>query len=285
MNKVISSIVLFFCVCYFTQLHAQPSDKKNKEQSAIDSIIPVIEKELTKAKMDLDLNSSFKSSDNSDLKDKLDEIWYDLKARGYSERTGSEGNWRGAFVSMQAIIEKSIAITLKEKRITSAEGFIVAPRMPTPLMINKGTSFKTMDLNDPICFAQLRRMILEEYLNSGARLNAVYSFDAAKLLADQKSGLDVFNNVLKNFANNLKDLPLIKTSMNYFPLEKTGAIYYLNGNIEQAITIQSYQVGQINKSVKTENLWAIRFGNQARNRIQEMNGFFEINDASQLVRR
>ena len=276
---------LIFLILWSFVFAKDTSAANPQSQADIAILIPVIERELTKAKAELDLNKQSSASAIKELKGKLDEIWSDIKTQGYSEKVGIDRDWRGAFVSLQGIIEKSTAVALKESRIKSAEGFIITPRMPTPLMLASGKSFRELNVENPSDFAELRRMILEEYLATGARLNAVYSYNASTALADQQSGLAIYKSTLLAFAENLKDHPVIKSAMADFPADKTGAVYYLNNNSEQVITVQSYQLSQLDKSAKRQNKWAIRFGAEAKTRAEEINTFLEKNDANQLVRR
>jgi hypothetical protein len=256
-----------------------------KTHDGLNILSKIIDKELEKAILDLDKNTGSNKVTVEKLQHKLQEIWVEIKTQGYSQKHGLDPEWRGAFVCLQGIIEKSQAIALKTKRLKSAEGFIVTPRMPTPLMLASGKSFQNIVAGNPSDYAALRRMILEEYLASGARLNAVYSQDASSLLSDEKSGLAIYRSTLKTFAANLKDHPIIKIPMKEFPMEKAGAIYYLNNDAEQVISIQSYQLSQLQKSSKHKITWSIRFGSEAKSRAEEINKFLEDNGAPQLVRR
>ena len=280
----LKKFLILFCLSGI-MLAADTFASVPQSPTGIAALILVIDRELTKAKTELELNTQSKPEAITELKDKLDEIWFDLKKQGYAEKTGIDREWRAAFVSFQGIIEKSIAVALKEKRVNSVEGFIVTPRMPTPLMLARGKSFRQINVESPADFAELRRMILEEYLTSGARLNAVYSFNTSTALLDQQSGMAIYQSIVKAFPTNLKDHPVIKTEMSAFPADKTGAVYYLNNNSDQVITVQSFQLSQLDKSSISQNKWAIRFGAEAKPRAEEINVFLEKNGAASLVRR
>lgn len=280
---MIKHFINFLCIsCMLIGTHTAIAKALYEEGVAV--LLPIIEKELAAAKVELNSNKASKAAAITDLQSKMDNIWNDLKLHGYSEKTGIDSEWRGAFVSLQGIIEKSVAVALKEKKIQSAEGFIITPRMPTPLMLARGKSFKSLNLENPSDFAELRRMILEEYLSAGARLNAVYCYNAATALSNP-NGVEIYKNTLKTFSANLKDQPVIKSDMANFPADKTGAIYYLNNNSEQVIAIQSYQLSQLDKTATSQNKWAIRFGSHAKSRAEEINVFLEKNGAEALVRR
>jgi len=59
--------------------------------------------------------------------------------------------------------------------------------------------------------------------------------------------------------------------MESFPTDKSGAIYYIDNDPEQAITVQSYQLSQIDKTIKQTSTWAIKLGVLAKERVVEVN--------------
>jgi len=99
-----------------------------------------------------------------------------------------DSEWRPTFVSLQAIIEKSLIKALAEKLLTNVERFVSTPRMPTPLMLANGKTFSQLNTKNANDFAELRFLILKDYLEVGAILNAVYSNAASAVLSNQNPG-------------------------------------------------------------------------------------------------
>ena len=79
---------LIFLILWSFVFAKDTSAANPQSQADIAILIPVIERELTKAKAELDLNKQSSASAIKELKDKLDEIWSDIKTQGYSEKVG-----------------------------------------------------------------------------------------------------------------------------------------------------------------------------------------------------
>jgi len=232
----------------------------------------------------LDENSVSSKEDIAELKTKLNEVCTEIKNHGVSEKKGLDTEWRAAFVSLQGIIEKALTQSFLHKQVEKIEGFVITPRMPTPLMLSNGKTFKELNTKNANDFAELRLLILKDYLEAGGLLNAVYSNSAVAALQNQNSaGVAVYNSFLGKY-NTLKDHPVIKMEMENFPTDKTGAMYYINNDPEQAITVQSYQLSQLDKTIKQSSTWAIKMGGPAKERVVEINNFLAENGATNLIR-
>lgn len=288
LSETMRNIVKFALLATFTgilvtQICQATNAQSIQAQSGLAILSEMIDEEVISAKSELDKNTVSTKKEIQDLKDKVDSIWSEIKTKGYAERKGLDSEWRGAFVTLQAIIESSLAQALRASKITYSEAFIIAPRMPTPLMLVTGTPFSKIKTSEAMAFAELRHEILKDYFESGGKLNAVYSYDSVKILSDD-IGMKVYKDLVTKYPNNLKDSPLINISMVDFPKNKTTALYYINFDTAQAISIQSYQVTQLEHTSTNESSWAIRFGKSAQARVKEINTFFSENDANSLVR-
>lgn len=279
-------ISAFLTFPYFALSLIQTEEKATlaMHDSALVSLAKVIDVELENAVKQIEKNHISSKEDKSKLIADLNNIWSEIKGKGFFMKTGSDRELRSGIVGMQAIIEKSIAIALADKRLESAEAFIVAPRMASSLLIAKGKSFSQIDFSKQKAFAELRRMTLETYLSANGRLNTVYPLNALQELADQKQSLEIFHSTVKNFEKNLKDLPVLKMDTKAFPLEKAGAIYFLDNDAKNAIAIRSFQIAQVGFDKKAASTWEISFGASAAERVKEINKFFKDNDQAHLVR-
>ncbi len=247
-------------------------------------IMDIVDEEIPITFVELDKNEVSSKASILELKKKIRELWDELKSKDYVTREGSEAEWRAAFISLQAILEKAQAIALKNKQIDRSKGFILTPRMPSSLMIKDGKNFSQVNIKMPIAFAEVRRTILEEYMEVGAKLYAIYSSDAMAVLSSNKDHIEGVHNyqALKDrFQNNLMDCPLINIPMHEFPLDQTGAWYVLNDNLNAVIAIHSYQISQSPK-VEQKATWFISLGSSAQSRLRELNVFLKCHNAANL---
>jgi hypothetical protein len=183
----------------------------------------------------------------NEYKEKVFSIWDDIRKNSYSEKEGKDEEWRGPFLTIQAIIEESLAILYKNKQLNTVEGFIIAPMMPTPLILKPNNDkLKDIDITHEREFATLRNPILREFLRAGCKLNAVYSSDTTTALTPIQGMTEAFKNyrIYCDTFRNLLDYPILKVKVNNFPYEKTCALYYINNNPNLVITISSYQLFQ-----------------------------------------
>lgn len=244
-------------------------------------LMPVIETEFLIAKETLNKNTISHPTDIETLISKLDDIMYDINTYGLAERKGVDSEWRGAFIIIQAVIEKSLAQAITEKKLTSCQSYIVTPRMPSPFMLTATKTLDRINITNPIAFAELRRGVLEEYLQSGCKLHAVYSQDAYKLLANDP-GIKIYKTFLDKYKDQIIDKPVLTVGMKHFPSEKSGALYYLNNDRSQVIALSSTQLSQLNEYA--EILWSIRFGANATEHVKKIDDFLKENGAADLVK-
>lgn len=237
-----------------------------------------IEQEISSAKAELDKNTISQTADIKKLQEGLDSIWRNIKEKNYAENNGTDAELRPSYVVMQGIIEREQARALEKGAIKSAEGFIITPRMPTPLMLDSGKNLGEVNLADPQAFALYRNPILNEFLQAGGILNAIYSHDAKTALSNHETGLANYATHLTKYKN-LKDNPIIKSDMAKFPAELTGAMYLVD---DQPITVESKQITQIDNS-KAQS-WAIRFGKAAEPRASILNKFLKENNYTGMVK-
>lgn len=236
-------------------------------------LYPLIEQELAQAKSDFDKNTISSQEEIGSLKNGLDAIWLNIRKEGISKNSGMDKNLRGVYITMQGIIESAITRALERHMLENAIIHIITPRMPTPLMLKKGSALDDIDLKDPQSFAKYRNPILINFLKAGGVINAFYSHDAQYAFSEQAE--------LKNYAfycneySNLFDQPCIKIEHSKFPVEMTGAIYIVDGS---TITIEARQVTQIDNV--NQQFWAIKFGKHAELRKNKvgtfLNTFFRI---------
>lgn len=255
------SIILIFAGFMLSQLEASVS--------LPESLYPLIDQELARAKVDLDNNTISSAEEINNLKAGLDEIWSNIKNKGYSEATGTDSSLRPAYVTMQGIIESTITKGLVQNKIGDAIAYIITPRMPTPLILKSGSSLSAINFKDPIGFAMYRNPILLEFLKAGGIINAYYSHDAKSVLAAQSLDLDHYNSYCDNY-DNLIDRPVINIATSKFPVEVTGAVYMVDGF---SITIEARQVTQIDD--ENRQSWAIKFGKDAELRKNEIAKFLQ----------
>lgn len=248
------------------------------QADGIDTLLPIIEKNLKAAQSELEKNTVSDKQNIGSLTSNLENIFKDLQSNGISERSGIDSELRPAYVTMQGIIELSLAEALSQGLIKKIDAYIVTPRMPTPLMLNNGKGLSEINISDPASFALYRNIILNTFLSAGGNLHAVYSSDAKMLLQDQAEGLDIYAAYCSKYPQSLHDHPVITIAMKDFPADMTGAVYYLDDTL---ITIESKQVTQIDNT--TPQNWVIRFGDKAKDRAAQVNAFLKENGAQSLV--
>ena len=191
---------------------------------------------------------------------------------------GNDAEERPPYVVMQGLIESALTKALISGSIKNIKMFIIAPRMPTPLMLQETKSLSEIDFTQPQDLSKYRNPILIKFLQAGGTLNAIYAHDAKGVLAEtQAEAIETYNSFCENYAN-LLDLPEIEINIQDFPVAMTGALYNLDG---EYIVIESKQVAQIDNAL--QQTWAIRFGAQAIDRVNEMKMFLSNHSAVQIV--
>jgi hypothetical protein len=248
----------------------------------------VINTELSKAKDELDQNPHLSAEEKQTLKNDWDEIWRHLQANNEFQKVGLEKDLRPAFVGFQAIIERAVTSALLNQLITNSNIYIIAPRMPTPLLIKtQDKDFSELKLSEKTAFAAIRRGgLLDLLANTNTKLYAVYCLKANEEGLNE-SELEQYNDALGKFPNNLEDMPTLKLTKDEFPIEKSGAIYNLDeGSI--MIAINAYQLHNLESNEphpQKDVAWSIQINNKAVDRVDEIQEFLNINSSQNIVLR
>lgn len=253
-------IVLFMAGLMFSQAEAAVN--------LPEVLYPLIEQELSRAKLDLDVNTVSSVAEIQSLKTDLDQIWVNIKNKGFSESNATDTDLRAAYVTMQGVIELAITKALEKGTIQDAVVYIITPRMPTPLMLQGGSGLSEINLKDPHGFAKYRNPILVRFLRAGGVVNAFYSHDAKTVLLDQVLGLEYYASYCNDYSNLIDNV--IGINFKEFPAEMTGAVYLIDGLL---ITIESRQLMQIDNT--SQQSWAIKFGKHAELRKNNVDKFLE----------
>lgn len=232
-------------------------------------LYPLIEEELAHAKSALVKNKVSSEDEIKNLKDNLDAIWLNISNHGISENIGIDKDLRGSYITMQGIIESAITRALESHIVGNVIIHIITPRMPTPLVLKTGSTLDKIDLKDPQSFAKYRNPILINFLKAGGAINAFYSHNAQLALSERTAELNNYASYCNKYIN-LIDQPCIKINQTEFPSEMTGAVYIIDG---LPITIEARQVTQIDNV--NQQLWAIKFGENAKSRKNEVDAFLE----------
>lgn len=232
------------------------------------SIIPLLYKTLREEASALYKNAVSEWQDVKRVSDSLTSVSDGIQLNQISQESGLDSELRPAYVIMQGVVETALANALNLGVCNEVKAHIVAPRMPTPLMLSEGKSISEINLADPLAFAQYRRNTLLKFLEAGGKLCATYSYDAhAALEYTDAKGLENYMRCVQQY-NNIQDCPNVKIEMGSFPQQYTGAMYYVDGAL--SITVQSMQVTQIDQNPQ---IWAIKMGDAATERAKEMDEF------------
>lgn len=199
---------------------------------------------------------------NLALSTQITSLWNELKEKGEIEKTGTDEQLRASFVSMQGLIESGMTTALKQNAITGATAYIVTPKTPTPLTIeaSEGKTFAQIDSSDPKDFARLRTLIQINFMAAGG---VIHSYNTETSLHG------TYGSYLSKYSNNLENHTVLASC----PPDKTGALYYAG---DLPITVQSKQISQIDATKGQETLWAIRIGDKAKDREQEIRTFIGL---------
>ncbi len=252
---------------------------------ALQKFVCIVDGEIQRAFTELEKNMASYRALILRLKDQVNQIWNEAKNNGCVVREGLDTEWRPAFLTLHAIIEKAQAVALKTRQLKVAHCLILTARMSASLMLEEGKEFSEVCLGMPIAFAEIGRQAFEELLAAGGKVYSIYSSDACEILRSDKNhieGLRNYQKLVEKFKNGLIDCPLISVPMQGFPLDKTGALYILDGNREAAIAIHSYQMSQSEKLTKTSS-WTISIGTSARKRRKELDAFLKDHNAPGLT--
>lgn len=265
-TKIIFAVLVISCLSLLVY--------NNYHQSSVSILYPFIELEIAAAKAQLQQNPDKKNAEK--LIADLDNMWTNINQSGYTESTGIDNDLRPSYVVMQGIVELAQSKALAANKIKHAEGFIIAPKMPTPLMLSSSMSLAELDIDDLRSFAYFRNGTLKEYFKNNGVIHAVYSHDARAALA-MNQAIELAN-YEKYQSPQLKDQPIISVDMTNFPPQIAGALYNVDGNW---IAIESRQLNQMDDS-KTQ-IWSIKFGNHSQERKNAVKKFLDENGAKDLL--
>jgi hypothetical protein len=268
-HKLLTCTIGIICFIFLQVPMVSTADSKAADVPEV--LYHLIDQELERAKLSLDHNTHSSISEIEVLKMKLDILWGAIMNQGYAENIGTDFDLRPVYITMQGIIETAITKAFQNHLIKEASINIIAPRMPTPLMLKAGTTLDAINLNDPQGFAAYRNHILVKFLKAGGSLRTFYSHDAKSILSKQELSIELENyESYCNLYDNLYDIPVLKIDFEKFPQEMTGAIYELDGS---RISIESRQVDQIDN--QDHQLWSIKFGKYTDARMNEIDSFLK----------
>lgn len=260
-------VLMIVCTVFFAVLKASAAP------GVSEVLYSAIEEEVDLAQLELSNNRLSTELEIVGLKTKLNEMWRCIKEKGFVEEIGGDFKLRPAYITMQGIIERALIKISKEEKVKEIGGWIVTPRMPTPLMLNSSSGLSEIDLRDPLGFVRYRNAILIDFLETGSVLEVIYSQNARSYLSDERlsdEGLSLIQyESYRNRYPNLIDLPVIRRDIAEFPGAMTGAIYWVG---DLSISIESRQLGQASDGLRT---WAIKFGSYAKEREREVGGFLK----------
>lgn len=227
--------------------------------------MPFVYSALREAVSEVCENTESDAANIKKVYDDLISIGDEIQLYEVSQRIGLDSELRPSYVIMQGIIETAITKAMKEGVYKLVNAYIVTPRMPTPLMLKEDKFLKDMDLSDPMSFAYYRHNTLMNFLNAGGNISAFYAHDAqTAMFSKDPEGLANYKECVKKWKVSIMDLPQDNLSMDSFPQKYVGAMYDLG---DSWITLQSSQVSDVDKGPK---LWAIKFGEHALERSQEV---------------
>lgn len=193
---------------------------------------------------------------NNKEKKKLAKLWKKLNGNGYVAIEGKDSDLRPIAVTLQEIIESSIADSLENGSASKVVGIIHTPTPPTPLRIKDLLNLEefvpeqTKNNLQVIKTLGNRHNILLKLLKLKATLIAAYSSDIA---TSKIAGYKNFQNLTKSYTN------LIDKPIKHLTPDLSGATYLVkdnNGNIK----VFSIYATQINKQAAGEQKWKIWFG-------------------------
>jgi len=234
---------------------------QKQEDTQEKTIYDFIEKEINAAKDQL-LENPDKQLANQ-IHSQILEAWDNIKNKHCSQTTGGDKDLRPKYVIAQGLIEKALGKALEAKNVTSVDVYIIAPKMPTPLLLESSKGLSEIDFTKPIDLSCYRNGILKSLLNTvGFKLHPVFSIDAMTSLSDEE--FENYTNIQK--FNSFEHGKVLKCRIADFPLKMSGAIYMINGG-KQYITVQTLQANQTDSKNHT---WAIKFGSKAEERKTEV---------------
>jgi hypothetical protein len=217
----------------------------------------------------LEKNTASNETDLGQLIENLRVAHDELIKGGEFVRQGTDDQWRATTVITQGLLEQAMAKTISSN--FQVDATILTPRMPSPLMQSETVDLTAINVAQAVDFAKFRNGVLKEFLSASGVLKAVYSHDATTILATkEQAGLATYAANLEKFPT-LKNQPIIKIDMSNFPAEITGATYNINGC---AVSVESKQITQVDAKNKD---WAIRVGDKAKSRVDQVKSFIVQN--------
>jgi hypothetical protein len=184
------------------------------------------------------------------------DIWSELKETGIVTKTGTDQDLRPQFVTVQFLVESTIASMLEQNLIKKAIAVIYTPQPPTPLRLNdlNISTLVSQEVNDDperLNTVRIRHESLHRYLSLGGVLHAIRLADDASV-----PGIEVYKDNLDKYPNALIDH---KTAS--IDPARIGASYLIECNNGQKVlfTITSKQINDTKDGV-----WALELGSVER---------------------
>ena len=167
----------------------------------------------------------------------ISKIQDNLREKNFYCEDGTDEVLRPGFVGLQNIFEQYLVHLLVTKRPTRIQAFIHTPKPATPLCVfHNKTTDEFRDHAPRENTVQSRVMTINQYLNAGGKLFAIYT---------EKGLEDLKNEDKTNFTNNLELFKenIINVKIKSIESDQIGAFYVIDVDDKSSIlfSLKAYQ--------------------------------------------